>query len=106
MPVRRGGGGVRASFISTPLPDAEASRVHCRNADAGADADRFPRPPILESVSLACVPIRYQKNASGAQTRLSLKRWSGRSGSNRRHSAWEADVLPLNYARVVARIAN
>jgi hypothetical protein len=25
--------------------------------------------------------------------------WSGRSGSNRRHSAWEADVLPLNYAR-------
>src|SRR5438132_289640 len=27
--------------------------------------------------------------------------WSGRSGSNRRHSAWEADVLPLNYARSV-----
>jgi hypothetical protein len=24
---------------------------------------------------------------------------SGRPGSNRRHSAWEADVLPLNYAR-------
>ncbi len=27
-------------------------------------------------------------------------KWSGRSGSNRRHSAWEADVLPLNYARI------
>src|SRR5690606_22490289 len=26
--------------------------------------------------------------------------WSGCSGSNRRHSAWEADVLPLNYTRV------
>src|SRR5690606_11927847 len=25
--------------------------------------------------------------------------WSGRWGSNPRHSAWEADVLPLNYAR-------
>lgn len=30
-------------------------------------------------------------------------RWSGRGESNPRHSAWEADVLPLNYARV-ARI--
>lgn len=27
--------------------------------------------------------------------------WSGRPGSNRRHSAWEADVLPLNYSRPV-----
>ncbi len=26
--------------------------------------------------------------------------WSGRSGLNRRHSAWEADALPLSYARV------
>jgi hypothetical protein len=25
--------------------------------------------------------------------------WSGRRESNPRHSAWEADVLPLNYAR-------
>ena len=28
-----------------------------------------------------------------------LKTWSGRRGSNPRHSAWEADVLPLNYSR-------
>ena len=34
-----------------------------------------------------------------------MKIWSGRSGSNRRHSAWEADVLPLNYARAVLLIA-
>jgi hypothetical protein len=26
--------------------------------------------------------------------------WSGRWESNPRHSAWEADVLPLNYARI------
>jgi hypothetical protein len=25
--------------------------------------------------------------------------WSGRPGSNRRHRAWEARVLPLNYSR-------
>ena len=28
-----------------------------------------------------------------------LKTWSGRRGLNPRHSAWEADVLPLNYSR-------
>ncbi len=31
--------------------------------------------------------------------------WSGRPGSNRRHSAWEADVLPLNYSRASESIA-
>ncbi len=31
--------------------------------------------------------------------------WSGRWESNPRHSAWEADVLPLNYARTLFRIA-
>src|ERR1700733_10957512 len=30
--------------------------------------------------------------------------WSGRPGSNRRHSAWEADVLPLNYSRSLQSI--
>ena len=28
-------------------------------------------------------------------------KWSGRPGSNRRHPAWEAGVLPLNYSRSV-----
>src|SRR5208282_3532202 len=28
-----------------------------------------------------------------------LKSWSGRPGSNRRRPAWEAGILPLNYAR-------
>src|SRR5277367_5954164 len=41
----------------------------------------------------------------GAETAFSLslledaKIWSGRPGSNRRHPAWEAGVLPLNYSR-------
>ena len=33
------------------------------------------------------------------QLSILLKRWSGRPGSNRRHPAWEAGVLPLNYSR-------
>jgi hypothetical protein len=31
------------------------------------------------------------------------KVWSGRPGSNRRRPAWEAGILPLNYARSEAR---
>src|SRR3954466_3930406 len=34
------------------------------------------------------------------RTERPRKSWSGRPGSNRRHSAWEADVLPLNYSRI------
>ena len=30
-----------------------------------------------------------------------FKRWSGRRGSNSRRSAWEADILPLNYSRTL-----
>jgi hypothetical protein len=31
--------------------------------------------------------------------RYVIEKWSGRPGSNRRHPAWEAGVLPLNYSR-------
>ena len=31
----------------------------------------------------------------------SIKRWSGRPGSNRRRPAWEAGILPLNYSRAL-----
>ena len=37
---------------------------------------------------------------SGPLARRCLRNeWSGRPGSNRRHPAWEAGVLPLNYSR-------
>jgi hypothetical protein len=36
--------------------------------------------------------------------RVSLAVESGRRDSNPRHSAWEADVLPLNYSRVVGPV--
>ena len=55
------------------------------------------------------IPAAKSKNGSfdaapgrdGNTTRGVMQVWSGRPGSNRRHSAWEADVLPLNYSRFV-----
>jgi hypothetical protein len=51
----------------------------------------------LAGFRLACQP--KQRSSEG---------WSGRWESNPRHSAWEADVLPLNYARIylVFRLAH
>src|SRR5436309_1302663 len=34
-----------------------------------------------------------------------LEEWSGRPGLNRRHPAWEAGVLPLNYSRLGLMLA-
>ena len=46
-------------------------------------------------------PTNYSRQTAGERiSREDL--WSGRPGSNRRHSAWEADVLPLNYSRFSA----
>ena len=41
----------------------------------------------------------------GASLMVVGQEWSGRPGSNWRHSAWEADVLPLNYSRPLESIA-
>ena len=63
------------------------------------DQDDVPAV-ILTDPRRGAVSNWYLKNRSERRNRPKcLKRWSGRSGSNRRHSAWEADVLPLNYAR-------
>ncbi len=45
------------------------------------------------------IAISMKAAAGSRQCRGSEWCWSGRPGSNRRHSAWEADVLPLNYSR-------
>ena len=56
-------------------------------------------------------PITWQRERNGAMPKprmeqegaaflyLEVGDWSGRPGSNRRHPAWEAGVLPLNYSR-------
>src|SRR5579863_2850490 len=47
------------------------------------------------------IAVRDREIASVIEARAKREdeRWSGRPGSNRRHPAWEAGVLPLNYSR-------
>src|ERR1700756_3799088 len=47
------------------------------------------------------IRVRFQRNPGIGPELKGLKCWSGRPGSNRRHPAWEAGVLPLNYSRPV-----
>ena len=50
----------------------------------------------------SAAPLHVENRCVSGSRRAVFRRgvvWSGRAGSNRRHSAWEADVLPLNYAR-------
>ena len=50
----------------------------------------------LEQRTLRPLDNPFGTYVSGLDT---SRNWSGRRESNPRHSAWEADVLPLNYAR-------
>ena len=68
------------------------------NAIARATGVRMTRMPMTPERVLAALKRAQENRNVGPNNRA--KCWSGRSGSNRRHSAWEADVLPLNYARV------
>ena len=47
--------------------------------------------------------VKYNQVSKDAEMR-GWKFWSGRRDSNSRLSAWEADILPLNYSRVSARL--
>src|SRR5436190_2211788 len=61
-------------------------------------------PGLVPGIPLSraqCIPKRDGRDKPGHDGEC----WSGRSGSNRRHSAWEADVLPLNYARKLNGLA-
>lgn len=114
----------------TPLPSAAGSHPHGGSSTgAGPPSIQiFAATPLqgwAELVGRGCLGLppsgmgwvsvfdQQPKNVSptcpGAEAMLcpslpgvpkSLKRWSGRGESNPRHSAWEADVLPLNYTRV------
>jgi hypothetical protein len=57
----------------------------------------------------AKVAVKARTKAASTRTRgcrcpaTPRRRWSGRPESNRRRPAWEAGILPLNYARVLPR---
>ncbi|MFZ4439931.1 MAG: hypothetical protein ACOYOS_16005, partial [Syntrophales bacterium] len=56
-------------------------------------------PPALSisaKSSLYC--MLYKAGATELPENLGREKWSGRPDSNRRRPAWEADILPLNYA--------
>ena len=49
--------------------------------------------------TLSDTPPPQRQVVSRPKVEIVLKGWSGRRGSNPRHRAWEARVLPLNYSR-------
>jgi hypothetical protein len=53
-------------------------------------SQRFTTQPLALKTIITLLNIGF----------LRIEEWSGRPGSNRRRSAWEADILPLNYSRV------
>ncbi len=71
------------------------SGTHRSCQSGGEDHDRQPLG-LTE-------PLNRKAAPTGAAFSCSIF-WSGRPGSNRRHSAWEADVLPLNYSRLYKSI--
>ena len=86
-------------------PATSPSLTHRR---FGATAStRIARPPAFRTTGVAAEApgLRPRQNEiEEYTTQADLKsdrRWSGRRESNPRHSAWEADVLPLNYGRIV-----
>lgn len=77
----------------------EASRIHASNGK------KVPIPsPVQTSPMNGKMVLRVKKTPviQESERNRNQKRkeeWSGRRGSNPRHQAWEACVLPLNYSR-------
>src|ERR1700756_4448596 len=69
------------------------SEINCTRSGLSAFRQSFAPQPQAAGQKRTKV---FEKNGPA---RVLAQSWSGRPGSNRRHSAWEADVLPLNYSR-------
>ena len=86
--IESGGGGLGSPPQSSPLPICSfASGTATSSASIALAGTGQGNCENIES------HFRWGMSRSANQI------WSGRPGSNRRHSAWEADVLPLNYSR-------
>ena len=71
-----------------PEDDGESASVPVGTSSGSRPGNRQPADPR---------PKRFRP--VGQFNNFKEMDWSGRWESNPRHSAWEADVLPLNYAR-------
>ncbi len=73
-----------------------------RNGQSGASPEQIDVPALSQGaqpVSDAGHDDTARDDAAKSDDPAEGSRESGRSDSNRRRSAWEADILPLNYAR-------
>ena len=101
--------GGKAERCGTGGRASARSRAARPGAMQGASRPRHPRrgqlpqnPEELESANVRrdCGKLSTESDLTPTMPRT----WSGRRGSNPRHSAWEADVLPLNYSRASTSI--
>jgi hypothetical protein len=58
------------------------------------------RSPAAQATRTIPCGARVEAISANRNIRHLTRNWSGRRESNPRQSAWEADVLPLNYTRV------
>ena len=97
----------RIDGVSVDYPDLALQRpgVQHRAAAPAQSGGGNARADGTEAGRGAGDYSRLRSGGSGrcgqgkAPVRKALERWSGRRGSNPRHRAWEARVLPLNYSR-------
>ena len=83
-----------------PMAALPTSRASLQNhTSIGARGARFGTFGLRKALS-ALAGNRCGREVTGC-SRTSYVR-SGRPGSNRRRPAWEADILPLNYARALS----
>ena len=90
-----------ASFPPSSSASAEswASRESSRRSPVGIGRQRQPLKLLGKSVPV--VLMEYAMPWKIVAEIAPTGEWSGRRGSNPRRSAWEADILPLNYSRFV-----
>ena len=90
---RSGGQGAETALMTvvripvTALDRRLGARCKSHRAASRRDGERQPEKLALASGATACA---VTPDAG----------WSGRPESNRRRPAWEAGILPLNYARM------
>ena len=96
----------RSNASDPPTPGdgrdpARHMRINCRHAspENARPVSQDPGQLAAKRCVAGAAPLRIRGHHSLLTHCIVVGSWSGRWGSNPRHSAWEADVLPLNYAR-------
>ena len=91
---------------STPAsfpPSSSTVAASVASGRVARDARVEGSPSAVEAPRKSRPASRGRVRGAGNPSRISAesREWSGRRGSNPRRSAWEADILPLNYSRTI-----